>query len=116
MSGNGAFLMGAMELETAVRLNCNFVHLVWWDSFYDMVRIQQEAKYGRETTVAMGPPDVVNYATAFGAIGLAIYAAAEVRPKLRKGLELPGPVLIDVPIDYRHNAKVIQAIRSETVI
>ena len=34
MSGDGAFLMSAMELETAVRLKCNFVHMVWRDGYY----------------------------------------------------------------------------------
>jgi len=115
MSGDGAFLMSAMELETAVRLNCNFVRLVWRDGFYNMVRIQQQAKYGRETAVALGPVDVVKYAEAFGATGLAIRSAAEIAPTLRKALELLGPVLIDVPIDYRDNAKLIQAIRGEAV-
>ena len=80
-----------------------------------MVRIQQLAKYGRETAVSLGPVDVVKYAEAFGAIGLAIHSADEIGRVLRKGLELPGPVLIDVPIDYRDNAKLIQAIRSEAM-
>ena len=116
MSGDGAFLMSAMELETAVRLKCNFVHMVWRDGYYDMVRIQQQAKYGRETAVALGPVDVVKYAEAFGATGLAIRAADEIGPTLRKALETPGPVLIDVPIDYRDNPTLIQAMRAETVV
>ena len=103
------------KLETAVRLGCNFVHLVWRDGYYDMVRIQQHAKYGRETAVALGPVDVVKYAEAFGATGLAIRAADEIGPTLRAALELPGPVLIDVPIDYRDNPKLIQTVRGEAV-
>ena len=39
MSGDGGFLFSGQELETAVRLECNFVHLVWTDGFYDMVKI-----------------------------------------------------------------------------
>jgi acetolactate synthase-1/2/3 large subunit len=39
MSGDGGFLFSAGELETAVRLKCRFVHLVWTDGFYDMVKI-----------------------------------------------------------------------------
>jgi hypothetical protein len=37
ISGDGAFLFSAMELESAVRLKCNLVHLVWIDGSYDMV-------------------------------------------------------------------------------
>ncbi len=115
MSGDGAFLMSAMELETAVRLQCHFVHLVWRDGFYDMVRIQQQAKYGRETAVALGPVDVVQYAEAFGATGLAIHSSDDIGPTLRRALETPGPVLIDVPIDYRENSGLIQAVRGDVV-
>jgi acetolactate synthase-1/2/3 large subunit len=115
MSGDGAFLMSAMELETAVRLKCNFVHMVWRDGFYDMVRIQQQARYGRETAVALGPVDVVKYAEAFGATGLAICAADEIAPVLRRALDISGPVLIDVPIDYRENRMLIEGMRGEVV-
>jgi acetolactate synthase I/II/III large subunit len=47
VSGDGGFLYSASELETAVRLKCNLVHLVWIDGAYDMVRFQEMAKYGR---------------------------------------------------------------------
>jgi len=47
MSGDGGFLFSAMELETAVREKCSFVHLVWRDGSYDLVKIQQVLKYGR---------------------------------------------------------------------
>jgi acetolactate synthase I/II/III large subunit len=47
ISGDGGFLFSAMELETAVRLKCNLVHMVWIDHSYDMVRFQEIAKYGR---------------------------------------------------------------------
>lgn len=30
-----------MELETAVRLNANIVHMVWIDGTYDMVAVQE---------------------------------------------------------------------------
>jgi acetolactate synthase I/II/III large subunit len=51
VSGDGGFLFSAVELETAVRLNCDFVHLVWIDGSYNMVGIQQVAAYGRDAAV-----------------------------------------------------------------
>jgi acetolactate synthase I/II/III large subunit len=51
ISGDGGFLFSAMELETAVRLNAHLVHLVWVDGTYDMVRTQEELKYGRKSGV-----------------------------------------------------------------
>ena len=49
LSGDGGFLFSAMELETAVRMKADIVHIVWRDGSYDMVRIQQMMKYGRES-------------------------------------------------------------------
>src|SRR5262249_20608862 len=40
ISGDGGFLFSAMELETAVRLGANLVHMVWIDGTYDMVGTQ----------------------------------------------------------------------------
>jgi acetolactate synthase-1/2/3 large subunit len=68
ISGDGGFLFSAMELETAVRLKCNLVHMVWIDGFYDMVGIQEMAKYGRLSGVQLGPVDILRFAEAFGSI------------------------------------------------
>ncbi|MDR3637587.1 MAG: acetolactate synthase AlsS [Isosphaeraceae bacterium] len=115
MSGDGGFLFSAQELETAVRLKCDFVHLVWTDGFYDMVKIQQDPKYGRHTAVALGPVDVVKYAEAFGATGMRIHRPDEIAPTLRKAFATAGPVLIDVPVDYRDNPKLFQTVQGAGV-
>src|SRR5271165_3996320 len=47
ISGDGGFLFSGMELETAVRLKANIVHLIWIDGTYDMVATQEVLKYGR---------------------------------------------------------------------
>src|SRR6202044_1555845 len=93
ISGDGGFLFSAVELETAVRLKCNLVHLVWIDGSYDMVRFQEMAKYGRASGVDFGPVDVVKFAEAFGAMGLWIGAPEQIAPQLRTAFETPGPVL-----------------------
>jgi acetolactate synthase I/II/III large subunit len=49
--GDGGFPFSAVELETAVLLKCNFVHLVCIDGSYNMVGIQQVAAYGRDAAV-----------------------------------------------------------------
>ncbi len=115
MSGDGGFLFSAQELETAVRLKCDFVHLVWTDGFYDMVKIQQDPKYGRHTAVELGPIDVVKYAEAFGATGMRINSPAEIAPTLRKAFETAGPVLIDMPVDYRDNPMLFQTVQAGAV-
>ena len=94
ISGDGGFLFSAMELETAVRLKLNLVHMVWIDGSYDMVGVQERPKYGRTSGVEFGPVDVVKYAEAFGATGLRVSGPEQIGPQLRKAFETPGPVLI----------------------
>ncbi|KAI7836323.1 hypothetical protein COHA_009831 [Chlorella ohadii] len=105
VSGDGSFLFCAQELETAVRYNLHFVHVVWVDGTLNMVKIQQEKKYGKghEYAVDLGPLDYVKFAEAFGATGIQINDADEFLPTLEKALEMQGPVVIAVNVDYSQN-------------
>jgi acetolactate synthase I/II/III large subunit len=111
VSGDGGFLFSAAELETAVRLKCNFVHIVWIDGSYDMVRFQEVAKYGRSSGVDFGPVDVVKFAESFGARGMYINSPDGITPTLKNALEVPGPVIVGVPVDYRDNLQLIKDLR-----
>jgi acetolactate synthase-1/2/3 large subunit len=108
ISGDGGFLFSAMELETAVRLKCNLVHMVWIDHSYDMVRFQEVAKYGRASGVDFGPVDVVRFAEAFGAKGLKIETPDQISFIIKKALEMQGPVIIGVEVDYRDNYRLME--------
>ena len=109
ISGDGGFLFSAMELETAVREKRHFVHFVWRDGSYDMVAEQEQMKYGRTSGVQFGRIDLVKFAESFGTRGLAIQTADEILPTLKAAQAMDGPVLVDVPIDYRDNAAMFQA-------
>ena len=111
ISGDGGFLFSAMELETAVRLKLNLVHMVWIDGVYNMVAVQEEAKYKRSAGVDFGPVDIVKYAEAFGAIGLLISSPDQIAPALRKAFEIAGPVLIGVHVDYSDNHKLFEQVQ-----
>lgn len=115
VSGDGGFLFSAVELETAVRLRCNLVHLVWIDGAYDMVRFQQLAVYGREAAVRFGPVDVVRLAESMGAVGMRIDAPDRVVPVLRAALATPGPVVVGVPVDYRDNLGLMAAMHDDVI-
>ena len=110
ISGDGGFLFSAMELETAVRLKCNLVHLVWIDGSYDMVGIQEMAKYGRLSGVAFGPVDVIRFAEAFGAKGLSIETPDQVAPTLKRAVAMQGPVVVGIPVDYRDNHRLMEMV------
>ena len=115
VSGDGGFLFSAVELETAVRLKCNFVHIVWIDGSYDMVRFQEMAAYGRESGVRFGPVDVVKFAESMGARGFHVGSADEVKPVLAKAMAMDGPVLIGVPVDYRDNQGLMAAMHADVI-
>jgi acetolactate synthase-1/2/3 large subunit len=115
VSGDGGFLFSAMELETAVRLKSNLVHIVWIDGFYDMVGIQEMAKYGRLSGVSLGPVDVVRFAEAFGARGLKIERPEEISSTLKKALAMQGPVIVGVPVDYRDNHRLMEDLHPEAL-
>jgi acetolactate synthase I/II/III large subunit len=115
VSGDGGFLFSAMELETAVRLKSNLVHLVWIDGFYDMVGIQEVAKYGRLSGVRLGPVDVVRFAEAFGAKGLKIERPEDIASTLRKAVEMTGPVIVGVPVDYRDNHRLMETVHFDAL-
>jgi acetolactate synthase-1/2/3 large subunit len=90
------------------------VHLVWRDGAYDMVRIQQMMKYGRESGVSFGMPDIVRFAASFGAKGFRIDRPEAILPTLKKAMNLNGPVLIDVPIDYSDNRSLCRTMEEES--
>jgi acetolactate synthase-1/2/3 large subunit len=103
VSGDGGFHFSSMELETAVRLDCDLVHVIWRDGHYDMVRFQEEMKYNRRSGTDFGPIDTVRFAEAMGAKGFAVERAEDFLPVLQRAMTMSGPVLIDVPVDYSHN-------------
>jgi acetolactate synthase-1/2/3 large subunit len=114
ISGDGGFLFSAMELETAVRLKANIVHMVWIDGTYDMVGAQEMLKYGQKSGVDFGPVDLVKYAEAFGATGLMIRTPDEIAPTLKKAFNLAGPVIVGVHVDYRDNVKLFEMVSEDS--
>lgn len=103
VAGDGGFLFSGQELETAVRLSLNIVQLIWNDEHYNMVQFQEEAKYGRHSGVSLGKVDFAQYAQSFGATGLHVTTPAELDAALTTAFTTPGPVVIDIPVDYRDN-------------
>lgn len=103
VSGDGGFLQSSMELETAVRLNANILHIIWVDNAYNMVAIQEEKKYQRVSGVNFGPVDFKAYAEAFGAAGFSVNSAAELEPVLRRAMDVKGPAVVAIPVDYSDN-------------
>jgi len=109
VSGDGGFLFSGQELETAVRLHANLVHIIWNDGHYDMVKFQEEMKYGQSAGVDFGPVDFVKYAESFGAKGLRVEKPADLGRVLDEAFATDGPVIVDIPVDYSHNEALGEA-------
>mgnify|MGYP006180679457 FL=1 len=108
VSGDGGFMQSSMELETAVRLKSNLLHIIWVDNGYNMVEIQQQKKYHRPSGVNFGPIDFKMYAESFGAKGFAVESADELSHKLHQAMDVSGPAVIAIPVDYSDNYRLME--------
>jgi acetolactate synthase-1/2/3 large subunit len=115
ISGDGGFLFSAMELETAVRLKSNLVHMILIDGSYDMVAEQEILKYNRPSGTDFGPVDPVKYAEAFGAKGLMVRSPDEISSVLKQAFDTSGPVLVGVHVDDRDNRKMFEQVDERSI-
>jgi len=105
--GDGGFMMNSQELETAVRLKMNLVILVLRDEAYGMIKWKQAAMEFADFGLDFGNPDFVKYAESYGARGHRIKGAEELLPMMKKCYSEPGVHLIDIPMDYSDNDRIL---------
>ena len=105
--GDGGFMMNSQEIETAIRMKLNLVVLVLNDSSYGMIRWKQAASGFVDWGLEFNNPDFVEYAKSYGAKGHRIKAADDLVPTFDKAFKAGGVHLIDLPVDYSENQKVL---------
>ena len=108
LCGDGGFLMNSQELETAKRIGANVTVVIWRDDGYGLIDWKQRNEFGRPFGVEFGNPDFVAYAESFGIAGFRPDTAADLLPTLRRALDVEGPALVEVPIDYRENLRLTE--------
>ena len=108
LCGDGGFLMNSQELETAKRIGANITVVVWRDDGYGLIDWKQRNEFGRPFGVEFGNPDFVDYARSFGIAGFRPASAGDLLPTLRRALDVDGPSLVEVPIDYRENLRLTE--------
>ncbi|MFW6203802.1 MAG: acetolactate synthase large subunit [Actinomycetota bacterium] len=106
--GDGAWLMHSQEIETAVRERIPLTVLIWEDNGYGLIEWKMQMELGEHSNTAFTNPDVVTYAESFGATGYQITAADELLPTLRTALGDDGVSIINCPVDYRENLRLIE--------
>jgi len=105
--GDGGFMMNSQELETAVRLKLDLVVLILRDDAYGMIKWKQNAMGFKDFGLDYGNPDFVKYAESYGAAGHRLEATDQLADYLKKCLDAPGVHLVEVPVDYSENEKVL---------
>ncbi|WP_237064979.1 acetolactate synthase large subunit [Microbulbifer guangxiensis] len=105
--GDGGFMMNSQELETAVRLKQDLVILLLRDDAYGMIKWKQAQMEFHEFGLDFGNPDFVAYAESYGAHGHRVGATAEFKPLLEHCFTEGGVHLIDVPVNYSDNDRIL---------
>jgi acetolactate synthase-1/2/3 large subunit len=105
--GDGGFMMNSQELETAVRLGLNLTVIILNDNGYGMIKWKQTAGGFASFGLNFANPDFVKYATAYNAHGYRITKSDELVTTLNHTLNTPGVHVIEVPIDYSENERVL---------
>lgn len=105
--GDGGFMMNSQELETAVRLNMDLVVLILCDNAYGMIKWKQDHMGFKSFGLDYGNPDFVKYAESYGAKGHRVSSAYELLPLMQQCNEASGVHLIEVPIDYSDNNRIL---------
>ena len=115
LSGDGGFLMNSQELETAKRVGAGICVVVWRDDGYGLIDWKQRNEFGRPFAVEFGNPDFVRYAESFGIAGFRPSSAADLYPTLMRALEVDGPSVVEVPIDYAENLRLTERLGALSV-
>ncbi|MFP4058501.1 MAG: biosynthetic-type acetolactate synthase large subunit [Candidatus Brocadiia bacterium] len=106
IAGDGSFQMNIQELSTAVRNKLPVKVALLNNGYLGMVRQWQELFFNRRyssTVLADGNPDFVQVAEAYGARGILVEHADQVRDALDDALATDGPVVLDFRINPEEN-------------
>lgn len=105
--GDGGFLMNSQEMETAVRLDLHVVILLLNDNGYGMIKWKQAGMKLPSFGLEFGNPDFVAYANAYSAKGHRVEKPEDLPTLLEEALNGTGVHLIEVPVDYSENDRVL---------
>ncbi len=105
--GDGGFMMNSQEMETAVRLGLNITVLILRDDAYGMIRWKQANMGFKDYGLTFGNPDFVKYAESYGANGHRVESADHLKELLATCLGSDGVHLIDCPVDYSDNDRIL---------
>ena len=103
-SGDGGFLMGAVEMATAMKYGINVVAIVVNDGALSAIKgSQQKGCEGRTIDTDLLNPDFVEFAKSFGAYAKRVEDLGNFKETLRDALAAEQPALIEVMLQERQD-------------
>ena len=102
IAGDGSIQMNIQELATVVNYKLPVKVVILNNGYLGMVRQWQELFYEKRyanTNISGQIPDFVKLAESYGALGLRAVKPEEVETTLVRGLEAPGPVVMDFVVE-----------------
>ncbi|MDE0014239.1 MAG: thiamine pyrophosphate-binding protein [Candidatus Poribacteria bacterium] len=103
-SGDGGFLMGAVEMATAVKYGINVVAIVVNDGALSAIKGSQlKGCEGRTIDTDLLNPDFVEFARSFGAYAKRVENLGDFKETLRDALAAEKPALIEVMLQERQD-------------
>lgn len=114
MTGDGCFLMSAMEISTAAREGLPVKFFVLDDQAYRYMQELQKPAYLRTTATILARLDYAALAQGFGVAYQEICETNQLEAGIRAALCHPGPVLVRVVTDYRNlEVRWIECVRKK---
>lgn len=103
VDGDGGFQFNIQELETAARLQLPIKFFVLNNDGYASIRASQNGYFGQpnigcDRRTGLTVPDLSRIAAAYQIPSVVIENQAQLRGDVRRVLEMPGPVLVDVHV------------------
>ncbi len=105
--GDGGFMMNSQELQTAVQLELDLVVVILRDNAYGMIKWKQENMGFKDYGLDFTNPNFVEYAETYGANGHRVEATDQFATMVEQAFEGGGVHLIEVPIDYSDNDRIL---------
>ena len=103
-SGDGGFLMGAVEMATAMKYGINVVAVVVNDGALSAIKgSQQKGCEGRTIDTDLLNPNFVEFAKSFGAYAERVEDLGDFKDTLRDALAAEKPALIEVMLQDRQD-------------
>jgi acetolactate synthase-1/2/3 large subunit len=114
ITGDGCFLMSAMEISTAAREYLPVKFFILDDQAYNYMQLLQHAAYLRTTATVLARLDYRALAQGWGVAYQEITGIHDLDASIHACLGHPGPVLVRVLTDYRRRPiRWINAARSQ---